>query len=267
MSSGDLDLILFAASADLVRQGLAAGIGALIVDWEWRGKEERQAGSDTEINRDTPEDLARLAALGVPRRLCRINRVGPWTPEEVEAALASGATRILVPMVETPREVESVLGRVAGRCEVGILVETERGVAAAGELARLAPASVYLGLNDLAISRGAQSIFEALTDGTVERVRAAFGDLPFGFGGVTVVDRGEPVAAPLLLAEMARVGCSFSFLRRSFRRDIRGRDWPAEVGRIRDLWQGLLRRTDAEVESDRRALAAAVAAASGAARA
>ncbi len=232
-----LELVLFASDPALVSQALAAGIRSFIVDWEWRGKDLRQLGFDTEINRDTAEDLRRLAELGAPRRFCRLNRFGPWSGDEVEEAVSAGATDLLLPMVESPGEVASWLEMVGGRCASGILVETTAGVAAAARLATLPLAHVYVGLNDLAIDRRSASLFEAVVDGTVESLAARFTGRMFGFGGLTVVDRGAPIPCRLLLAEMARLGCGFTFLRRSFRRDIVGRDMPCEVASMRELWK------------------------------
>ncbi len=253
-----LDPILFAHGPELVRTALAAGIGSFIVDWEWRDKERRQRGADTEINRDTVEDLARLSALGAERRLCRINRLGPWTAREVDDALAAGATDLLLPMVEAPAEVEELLERCAGRCRTGILVETVRGVEAAAELAALPLDRVYVGLNDLAISRGSECLFEAVADGTVERLSHTFAGTRFGFGGLTVADGGRPLPSRLLMAEMVRLGCAFTFLRRSFRRDTAGRDMARELARMRSLWEDLAGRDEDEVERDRAALVARV---------
>lgn len=258
--SRSLELVLFGHRPALVRRALEAGIGSLIVDLEQRGKEERQHGADTEINRDRPADLESLVAAGVPRRWCRVNPWGPWSDDEVAAVLAAGATHLLLPMVETPAQAEALLRRVDGRCAAGILVETREAVARAAELARLPLAAIYVGLNDLAISRGSACLFDALVDGTVERVREAFPDTPFGVAGVTVVDGGEPVPFPLLLGEMARLDADFSFLRRSFLRDAAERDWGREVAAVQRLWRQLRRRTEPQVAEQREALRRVVAA-------
>lgn len=257
----ELELVLFETRRDGIARALAAGLGSLIVDWEWRDKEDRQRGADTEINHDGPDDLERLRELGVPRRFCRLNRFGPWTAGEMETAAAAGATHVLLPMVEGPEEVEAVLAMAArprGGCRVGILVETQRGIEAAPRLAALPLDRVYVGLNDLAISRGSPSLFDAVADGTVEALARTFAGHRFGFGGVTVVDGGVPVPCRLLLAEMSRLGCRFSFLRRSFKRDVAGRDAGEEVRRIRELWSELARRTAEQVAADREALVAAL---------
>lgn len=231
----------------MAAHAFAVGITSCIADWEWRGKEQRQAGADTEINRYGAEELRGLAEVGVPTRLCRLNRLGSWTGLEVETAISAGATHLFLPMVEYPYEVEVLLTLVAGRCPVGILLETAAAASKAADFASLPLFAVYVGLNDLAIDLGNPSIFTTLADGTIDQIRQALPATRFGVGGATVVDRGTPIPFPLLLGEMARLGTSFTFLRRSFRRDIEGRSWAEELGRIQDLWTRMQTRDDNSV--------------------
>ncbi|MBZ5589086.1 MAG: hypothetical protein LAO05_11045 [Acidobacteriia bacterium] len=257
-AASGIDLQLFTTDPVVAVDAVQAGITAFVVDWEWRGKESRQDGFDTEINRDSAEDLARVSKVTGSRRICRINRFGPWTPGEVNLAIEFGATQLLLPMAEKPAEVEAYLKLVRGRVRAGILVETKEACTYASELAALGLDAVYVGLNDLAISRGTPCIFTALADGTVEQLREAFGDTPFGFGGLTVVDLGNPIPSMRLLEDMARLRSSFTFLRRSFRRDIVGRDVTAEVGRIQETWRLLLRRGQEQEARDHALLVDAV---------
>lgn len=256
-----IDLVLFETRPREVRRAIAGGIEGLIVDLEWRGKLERQRGADTEINSDRVESLAELVAAGAPRRFCRVNAWGPWSASEIERAVELGATHLFLPMAREPREVERFVREVGGRAAACALIETSAAVARAAEFAPLGLSHVYVGLNDLAIDCRGRSIFEPLADGTVERVRQALPEVAFGVGGVTVVDGGDPIPCRLLLAEMARLGAAFSFLRRSFRRDIEARDLGTEVARIRSLWRELVARDAAGIERDRAALVAAIAAA------
>jgi hypothetical protein len=251
--SATFDLFLFAIEPGLVREAVAAGIEGVVVDWERRGKRERQVGLDTEINEHTTDDLVRVREMASVPVVCRLNAWGEGGADELEAALAGGADEVLLPMVRSPTEVEVLLGLAGGRCGVGILVETVAAVAAARELAALPLSRVYVGLNDLAIERGSASIFDALGDGTVERVRQEF-DVPFGFGGLTVPDRGAPIPCRWLIAEMLRLDCSFSFLRRSFRRDVADRDVREALAHIRAALAAAGRRSPGEVAGDRAAL-------------
>ncbi|MFQ5737479.1 MAG: aldolase/citrate lyase family protein [Acidobacteriota bacterium] len=225
-------LILFCTAPAFIRPAVVAGIDALMVDWEYRGKEWRQRFADTQINRDTVDDLQRVRQSTEALIICRVNRVGEGTAAEIEDAIEAGANEILLPMVRRASEVERVLEMVGDRIGVGILVETVEAVERVQELARLELSRVYVGLNDLAIERDSAHIFEAMVDGTLERLRPFF-RVPFGFGGLTLPDRGSPIPCRLLIAEMARLDCRFSFLRRSFWADIRGRDMAVEIPRLR----------------------------------
>jgi hypothetical protein len=233
------ELLLFATDPAVVREAVAAGVDGIIVDWERRGKVERQAAADTQINHDTPDDLRRVRAATGALVICRINGVGISTRDEIDTAVDAGADEILLPLVRTPDEVAGVIDIVAGRAGVGMLLETVDAVANPAAFAGLPLTRVYVGLNDLAIERGSANLFAAVTDGTVERLRARF-TMPFGFGGLTLPDRGHPVPCRLLMGEMARLDSGFSFLRRSFYRDTVDMPMPEAVCRIR---QGLVRAT------------------------
>jgi hypothetical protein len=252
-------LVLFSTEPELIRKAVGAGIDTIIVDWEYIGKEERQSSADTEINHDTLADLQRVRACTDARVLCRINSYGETTSEEIEQAIEAGADEIFLPMVRSVEEVQAVLIQVHGRCSVGVLIETLDAVRIAERLTRLPLSRVYVGLNDLAIERKTPNIFTALADGTVESLRRLF-QLPFGWGGLTVPDLGLPIPCRLLIGEMARLKCSFSFLRRSFHRDIRNRDLAVEVPHILDAIASAHFRSPERVAQEKRDLAEAISA-------
>jgi hypothetical protein len=261
-----LDLLVFTVDPQRAHRVVAAGAAGVVVDWERRGKARRQAGADTEINSDTAEDLLRVRAATAGTVVCRVNAAGPWTREEVDLALACGADEVLLPMVRTPADVDLALAAVAGRAGLGILVETQDAVDCVETLLSRPLRRVYVGLNDLRIDRAGGALFAPLVDGTVERVRRAAdrcagrGPLDFGVAGLTRPDAGHPVPSRLLAAELARLDASFTFLRRSFWRDVAGCDLAAEVPRIRDAVAAARRRTPGQVVADRAELVAAVAA-------
>lgn len=249
-----IEMFLFSTRVDYIRPAIAAGIDGIIVDWENVGKERRQANVDTQINHDTVEDLARVRAATSARVICRINGGIPASTE-IDAAVHAGADEILVPMVRSPHEVERALDRAAGRCGVGILAETRDALACAADLARLPIARVYVGLNDLRLERNTPTIFTAITDGTVERLRDSF-TVPFGFGGVTLPHRGSPLPCRLLMAEMMRLRCDFTFLRRSFTADVA--DPRVSMPLIREAFAQLATREQAAIARDHAALQSAV---------
>lgn len=247
-------LILFSTNPTIIRQAVPSGVGGIIVDWEWIGKGQRQASADTQINRDTLDDLRRVRACTDALVICRINSYGVVTAEEVEQVIEAGADEILLPMVQTVEEVETVLEQVKSRCGVGILIETMAAVRLVEDLGRLPLSRVYVGLNDLAIERTSPNIFTPLVDGTLERLRHHV-HVPFGFGGLTLPDRGHPIPCRLLIGEMARLNCDFSFLRRSFYRDIEGRDPADELPRLLESLRQAGLRPPLAVTQDRHELA------------
>src|ERR1043165_5740997 len=140
----DFELLLFCVNPGFVRDAVAAGIDCIIVDWEYRGKAERQRGADTQINRDTVDDLIRVRGATDARIIVRITQFGAETPAEIEQAINHGADENLLPMVETEQEVIRTLELVNGRACVGILIETIAAVAIADRLGRLGLSRVYL---------------------------------------------------------------------------------------------------------------------------
>ena len=230
----EFGLFLFATTEGLINEAVSGGMSGFVVDWESKTKDERQAGFDTQINCDTVEDLVRVRALTRARILCRLNQyVDERTRcDEIEAAVDAGADEILLPMIRTVEEVDAALAHTRARCGVGILIETKDAVALAAELGQLRLARIYIGLNDLAIDRSKATIFDSLEDGTVDYVRQ-FVKVPFGVAGLTLPDRGYPIPCCLLISEMARLRCVFTFLRRSFLADTKCKDIPGGIRRIR----------------------------------
>ena len=243
------------------RAVVGAGASGVVVDWERRGKGRRQAGADTQINADTPDDLAAVRAAQSGTVLCRVNRWSRWTPAEIDLAIGLGADEIMLPMVRRPEEVDEALDVVDGRCGLGILVETTEAVRRVDELVERPLSRLYVGLNDLMIDRGGGPLFLALVDGTVDRVAgaAAGAGVPFGVAGLTLPEAGRPVPCRLVLGALARVGASFTFLRRSFWADTAGRDLTVEVPRIVDAAEEATRRPPAAAAADHAELTAMVA--------
>ena len=246
-------LFLFTRDPGVAAGAVAAGVDGVVSDWENAGKRLRQQGADTQVNFDTADDLRRIRKATTATVLCRLNGFGSATRDELETAIDLGATEVLLPMVRSVDEVERVLGSAHDRCGVGILVETRSALGILPELGRMPLSRVFVGLNDLAIDRGSPSLFTAILDGTVERIRQHF-HVPFGFGGLTLPELGSPVPCRLLIAEYARLDCQFSFLRRSYTRDIVGRDPAVEIPRIREAIVQATRRDEKQVRRDRREL-------------
>lgn len=227
------DLMVFAAEPARARDVLDAGASAVIVDWECRNKEFRQHGTDTEINRFGPAELAAVRQAVDGHVVCRVNGMHAHSRDEVDAAISAGAHEIFLPMVRSVEEVEHLVEWTRGRARPSILIETVDAVRLAPELGRLPLARIYVGLNDLAIDLGNRNLFTAAADGILDRIRPHI-RTDFGFGGLTLPDRGSPIPCELLMSEMVRLQCGFTFLRRSFWRDAQDVGLPDAISGIRD---------------------------------
>lgn len=226
-----LPVLLFTHDSAYARAASRSGVAGIVVDWESRGKADRQSGAGTEINDGTSYDLIAIRAASYGHVICRVNNTPQTRVAETELASSLGANEIWLPMVRHVEEVEECLRAIGPDTSVGVLVETREALELGPELDRLAIARVYIGLNDLRIDRGHTDLFEPLRDGTIDRFRAGYAGR-FGVAGVTDPDRGTPVPQRELLAVMARLRCDFAVARRSFRADVPVEDIASTLARI-----------------------------------
>ena len=226
------ELFLFTVDCDLVRQASSCGVDAIIVDWEWRGKEERQKNFNTQINHHTLDDLKAVAKTATIPIICRINAIGPNTKKEIEEALCHGAGELCIPMVRTKEEVEKALDGVKNRAKVGVLLETNVAMNGALEISSLPLSRMYVGLNDLCIENQSHNLFAPLANGQLDKLRPKI-SRPFGFGGLTLPHIGHPIPCQLLIDAMVRLDCHFSFLRRAFLKDTAGKNMGSAISTIR----------------------------------
>ncbi len=247
------ELFLFHRDVDLSCQMLKSGVGAIIIDLESRGKKQRQAGFDTEINAHTAQDLRSLRAKTKGPIFCRVS--GPDVSErELNEVVKSGADEIIIPMVRHVTEVERILRLVNDRCRVTVMIETQEAADQANALSVLPIERIYVGLNDLHIDRGTDTIFTPLVDGYLDRIRDECREVAFGFGGLTLPELGAPLAARHLYAEMARLDCSFTFLRRSFYRDVVGKESADEVKGMKSVLCKMQMRAPQAIRDDQQNL-------------
>jgi hypothetical protein len=88
----------------------------LFVDLERLGKAERQAGRNTFISSHEISDVARIKGqLRRSRLMVRVNPLNPGSAAEVGAVLDAGADMLMLPMFQTPLELERFIALVDGR--------------------------------------------------------------------------------------------------------------------------------------------------------
>lgn len=233
----------------------------LFVDLERQGKAERQAGRNTFISTHAVEDVGRVkAVLRQSTLMVRVNPLHEGSAREVDAVLAQGADWMMLPMFTTAAQLRAFSALVAGRAPVVALLET------AGALHSLpdwidTPGlhEVYVGLNDLHLSLGLRFMFEPLALGLLDPVArlAQQRGLRFGFGGIARMDEGL-LCGRQVLGEHLRLGSRAVILSRTFQRPDAPTPLEAEVAVLREAEAQLLRRTAAQVESDREQAAQAI---------
>lgn len=250
-----MKLMLIPESLEMAREAVAAGVDRVFVDLERAGKRERQGGGTWISTHEIDDISAYRDAAGDAELLVRLDPVPALASGTVERVLAAGADVIMLPMITEVSEVEMLSAEIGARAGLAPLIET---VASAGELDRICRingvSEIFVGLNDLHRERGDQFMFEPLADGTVDSLCAITraNGLPFGFGGMARIGRGD-LPAEWILGEHLRMGSSAVILSRKFKSSA-GPDfiWSGEISRIREAEAALALRSDAEVERDRR---------------
>jgi hypothetical protein len=256
-----LELIQITNDPAFAQRCDALGGFRLFVDLERAGKAERQAGRNTFISTHQVEDVGRVKrVLQRSRLMVRVNPLHTGTASEVDAVLAQGADLLMLPMFTSAQELRDFSELVAGRAAIVPLLETAGALHTLDEWVDTPGLQeVYVGLNDLHLSLGHRFMFQALADGTVERVaRAAQAQgLRFGFGGIARLDEGL-LPGRDVLAEHLRLGSGAVILSRTFHRDDPDAVFEHEIEALRAVEAQLAQRSPSEVQADGRRIAAAI---------
>ncbi len=215
-----MELFVFHRSLELDKRAVKGGVSGVVVDLERYRKDERQQGYDTQINSHGIEDL-RIVKEDQLKVICRINEIGPQSEKEINTVISTGADEILVPMVRSLEQVDHVFRWVRERAGIGLMIETPEAVALSEHLDKYPLSRVFIGLNDLQICLKKESIFHLLAENMVDLIRERIKNAAFGFGGLTLPGKGDPLPVDYFFSELDRLDCDFTFLRRSFFRDTK----------------------------------------------
>ena len=233
-----------------------AGVDRVWVDLEYIGKAARQGGMDTVQSHHTIEDIR--VVRGAIRRaelLVRVNPIHGATADhgdsrsEIEAVLAAGADRLMLPYFKTAAEVETFLQIINGRARNVLLLETPEAVEALDEILRLPGIDeIHIGLNDLSLGYGLPFMFQLLADGTVERLclKLREAGIPYGFGGIASPGKGL-LPAERIIREHYRLGSTRVILSRSFCNTDQIRDLD-EIRRVFETGMREIRALERECE-------------------
>jgi len=195
------------------------GVDRIWIDLETLGKEQRQKNFDSVKSHHSIEDIKRISPLLTTSEM--LVRINPWNEEsldEINAVIAAGAKRIMLPMWTSTEEVKKFLSAVDGRVKTTLLLETIGAEKSLDEVLKTDGVDeIHIGLNDLHIQYGLKFMFELLANGTVERIceKIKTAGKPYGFGGIARLGYGD-VPAELVISEHYRLGSTRAILSRAF---------------------------------------------------
>ena len=256
-----LDLIQITNDPAFARRCDALPGLRLFVDLETHGKAERQAGRNTFISTHALADVGRVrAVLQRAQLMVRVNPLHPGSADEVDAVLAQGAQRLMLPMFTEAGELQTFADLVRQRAPVTALLETATAWHALPQWIGTAGVDeVFVGLNDLHLSLGQRFMFEPLALGMVDEVARAVRahGLRLGFGGIARLDGGL-LPGRDVLAEHLRLGSQAVILSRTFHDAAAPDGFEREVATLREAERALGQRDAAQMEADRRRIAEAI---------
>ena len=95
------------------------GIQQIMVDTEIMGKVERQGHKDTIISDHSLNDIIVLKSLSLEAEIvCRINPFHKGTFDEIDTAIQNGADVIMLPMITSMEDYQSMVDRIHNKAKV-----------------------------------------------------------------------------------------------------------------------------------------------------
>ena len=218
-----VELTLITNKSLFARRAEYAGIDRIMIDLERLGKAKRQYGRQFFLSDHHASDIDLIrATLFVASVQVRVN---PWHQQsisEINDIISRGAQIVMLPMVRDREETARFVDAVNGRARTSLLIETANALNDCDALLSVVGIDeVHIGLNDLAIDLGRESIFEALIERLLDGIAcvAAQHHLRFGFGAVAGRGCGAlPIDPEIVISEQARLGASVAWLGRSYSR-------------------------------------------------
>lgn len=196
------------------------GIQQIMVDTEIMGKVERQGHKDTIISDHSLNDIIALKNLSLEAEIiCRVNPFHNKTFEEIDTAIQNGADVIMIPMITSMENYQSMVDRIHGRAKVLPLIETPYSFFKLSEILDYSKLTqIHFGLNDLCISLGMKNLFEVLLSqtfqDTVSNLKTS--GLIKGIGGIGDPQISQKVSPLALLNRYMKCGSNSVILSRSF---------------------------------------------------
>lgn len=215
-----IDLMMITNNPSIAKEAEIAGVDRIFLDYEIRGKIERQGHLDTHITDHEFEDISKINnVLDKSKLLVRVNPLYENSKEEIDKAVEYGADIIMLPMFKTVSEVEKFIDLVSGRAKTSLLLETAAAMVRVKDIIKINGIDeIHVGLNDLHLSMGLDFMFELLSGGIVEYLAEILkkNNIRWGFGGIAKIGEGI-LPAENILAEHIRLDSEMVILSRTFK--------------------------------------------------
>lgn len=233
----------------------AAGVDRIMVDLEIIGKEARQGHLNTVISRHQLQDVSIVRkALKTAELLVRVNPIHSNLKDEIDAVIAEGAQRLMLPMFRHLDEVTEFLDLVGGRVPTVLLLETSAALVRLSQILKVPMVDeIHIGLNDLSLDMQLDFMFEPFSSGLIDHAATLMRDAktPFGIGGVAPLGSGL-LPAEMILSEHVRVGSQAVILSRDFGRLLQTKGaFTSAVQRVRTHLHALRDAPDGPLEKTR----------------
>lgn len=262
-----LNFMMITASPDVASFIEQHGVTRIFLDQEVIGKAERQGHLDTHKAAHSLEEIAAVAnVLKQAELMVRLNPLHALTRQEIDAAIAHGAQRLMLPMFSSRAEVGEFMDMVNSRVPVTFLAETAASLVRLPDwLGLLTPGcdEVHIGLNDLSLSMGLDFLFEPMAARLLDPAAAVLNQagVKWGVGGVARIGQGE-LPAETVLGEHVRLGSHWVILSRAFHSgaatsaDLQNLlDFPSEIAKLRQAESYWCRADETTLLTNQRQLA------------
>lgn len=196
------------------------GIQQIMVDTEIMGKVERQGHKDTIISDHSLNDIIALRDLSLDAEIiCRINPFHRGTFNEIDTAIRNGTDVIMIPMITSMENYQSIVDKINNRAKVLPLIETPYSFFKLSEILDYSKLTqIHFGLNDLCISLGMKNLFEVLLSHTFQDTlsNVKISGMTKGIGGIGDPQISQKVSPLALLNSYMKCGSNSVILSRSF---------------------------------------------------
>ena len=175
---------------------------------------------NTIISDHSLNDIIALQNLNLEAEIiCRINPFHNGTIDEIDTAIRNGADIIMIPMITSLENYQSMVDRIQDKAKVLPLIETPYSVFKLSEILDYSDLTqIHFGINDLCISLGMKNLFEVLLSQTFQDTvrNIKISGLVKGIGGIGDPQISQKVSPLALLNRYMKCGSNSVILSRSF---------------------------------------------------